>query len=374
MTSSYSRYDGRFVARMAPPSTTIVPPAAMPKSAAPASTRAPRPRPNSLETLAFTLDLLKRIPRNRKISAPELLEQLKDAGWQRDLRTVQRQLDELSRHFDIERDDRSKPYGYQWKPQARGLSLPGLTEKESLVLALAEQHLSALLPADVMASMEPFFAQARSTLAEHPDDGPRTRAAREWMRKVRVVSTSQPLLPPTVKPGVLEAVSRSLYNNHCLEVDYENSAHKRVQATVMPLGLAQQGERLYLVCRFRGHENERSLAIHRILAVQETGTPFHRPASFDLQAYDDKGRFAFGNGNQINIDFLIHKAAGLHLLESRLSMQQQVEDAGDNYRIRATVTDTERLKWWLRGFGNAVTVLSPGSLARAVHPHRLKSG
>jgi predicted DNA-binding transcriptional regulator YafY len=197
-------------------------------------------RPGGLETLTFTLELLKRIPRGRKISAPELWQQLTDAGWQRDLRTVQRQLDELSRHFDIERDDRSKPYGYQWKAQARGLSLPGLTDKESLVLSLAQQHLSALMPAEVMESMQPFFAQARGNLAAHPDDAPRTKAAREWMQKVRVVSTSQPLLPPAIAPGVFETVSSALYGNHWLEIDYENSAQRKIASTVMPLGLAQQ--------------------------------------------------------------------------------------------------------------------------------------
>jgi predicted DNA-binding transcriptional regulator YafY len=344
----------------------------MPNSAVPAASggHARRARPPSLETLAFTLELLKRVPRGRKISAPDLWKQLKEAGWDRDLRTVQRQLDELSRHFDIERDERSKPFGYQWKPQARGLSLPGLTEKESLVLALAEQHLAVLLPAEVMHSMQPYFAQARATLAAHPEDGARTRAAREWMRKVRVVSTSQPLLPPALKPGVFEAVSRALYRDQWLDIEYQNSAHRRVKGTVMPLGLAQQGERLYLVCRFRGHDNERSLAVHRIYAVKETGLPFRRPDGFDLQAYDDNGRFAFGDGKRVRIEFLIRKDAGLHLLESRLSADQQVEDAGEDYRIRATVTSTERLKWWLRGFGDEVTVLAPVSLARAVHAHR----
>lgn len=346
--------------------------AVMRNPAAPAArgNGASRARPSSLETLAFTLDLLKRIPRGRKISAPELWQQLKEAGWNRDLRTVQRQLDELSRQFDIDRDDRSKPYGYQWKPKATGLSLPGLTEKESLVLALAEQHLAALLPAEVMDSMQPFFAQARSNLAAHPDDGARTRAAREWMRKVRVVSTSQPLLPPTLREGVFEAVSRALYRNHWLEIDYENSARRQVKGAVMPLGLAQQGERLYLVCRFRGHEDERSLALHRIHAVKETGMAFRRPDGFDLQAYDDNGRFAFGDGKRMKIEILIRKDAGLHLLESRLADDQQVEDEGTDYRIRATVTATERLKWWLRGFGEEVTVVAPASLARAVHRHR----
>jgi hypothetical protein len=46
----------------------------------------------------------------------------------RDLSTVQRQLEMLTEHYDIERDDRSKPYGYRWKESAKGLSLPVMTE------------------------------------------------------------------------------------------------------------------------------------------------------------------------------------------------------------------------------------------------------
>jgi predicted DNA-binding transcriptional regulator YafY len=115
------------------------------------------------------------------------------------------------------------------------------------------------------------------------------------------------------------------------------------------------------------------LALHRIHTVKETGMAFRRPDGFDLQAYDDNGRFAFGDGKQLRIDFRIRKDAGLHLLESRLSADQQAEDEGENYRVRATVTATERLKWWLRGFGEDVTVLAPASLARAVHPHRMNA-
>ena len=47
-------------------------------------------------------------------------------GLQRDLRTIQRQLEALSAHFDIEHDDRSRPYGCRWKEQAAGFSLPSL--------------------------------------------------------------------------------------------------------------------------------------------------------------------------------------------------------------------------------------------------------
>jgi predicted DNA-binding transcriptional regulator YafY len=331
-----------------------------------------KPRPASLDTLAFTLNLLKRIPRGRKITALELHRQLQAAGYERDVRTVQRQLEQLSAHFDIERDDSSKPFGYKWKVDAAGLSVPGLTEKESLVLALAQQHLAALLPAEVVASMQPFFAQARANL-ERPVDNPRARAANDWLQKVRVVSTSQPLLPPSIGEGVLETVSKALYRNHWLDVEYENSALRRVAGRVMPLGLAQQGTRLYLVCRFEGHDDERTLAVHRIDGVVDTGLAFERPAGFDLERYDAEGRFGFGNGKRVKLEFLIRRGAGLHLLESRLSEDQQVEEEGDHYRVRAEVPLTEQLKWWLRGFGEDLLVVAPAAVAADVHPQRLEA-
>lgn len=308
-------------------------------------------RPDTLDTALLMLELLRRIPRGRKITTSELHQQLKGAGFERDLRTIQRQLEILSEHFDIERDERSKPYGYRWLERAQGLALPQLTPQESLLLQLAEEHLKNLLPARLMRSMEGFFTQARRNLG----DGPNARLEREWPRKVRVVATSQPLLAPTIASGVLEAVSEALYANHWLDLDYRNAARQRRQARVMPLGLAQQGPRLYLVCRFEGFDNERSLALHRIGKAEVSTMAFERPRGFDLQKYDADGRFGFGEGRRIRLQFGIEHDAGFHLLETPLSKDQQVQDRGDGWlEITATVVDSAMLDWWLRGFGDAV--------------------
>lgn len=320
-------------------------------------------RPNTLETVLLALELLKRIPRNHKVSAPELHEQLTDTGLARDLRTIQRQLEMLSEHFDIERDDRNKPYGYQWKERAKGLSLPVLTEQESLLLTLAEQHLRNLLPASLMKSMESFFTQARSNL------GPQSNALREreWLSKVRVVSTTQPLLPPKVKADVFEEVSNALYANRWLEVSYRNAAGKLTNSEIMPLGLAQQGPRLYLVCRFKGYDNERSLALHRIVSAEAMSRTFVRPKGFDLREYDDDGRFGFGEGKRIRLTFHITKEAGFHLLESPLSADQVATELEESYEITATVVDTAQLEWWLRGFGEEVSQVRRSDIVAAGH-------
>ena len=121
-------------------------------------------RPDTRETVLLALALLKRIPRTRKVTARELQEQL-PPELARDIRTVQRQLDMLAREFDIERDESGRPYGYRWKEFGAGLSLPSLTEQESLLLTLAEEHLRNLLPASLMRSMDGFFDQARRRAA-----------------------------------------------------------------------------------------------------------------------------------------------------------------------------------------------------------------
>lgn len=305
-------------------------------------------RPDTHETVLLALELLRRIPRNRKVSASELHQQLTGLGVERDIRTIQRQLEMLSEHFDIERDDQNKPYGYKWKERAEGLALPMLSEHESLLLTLAEQHLRNLLPSGLMKSMEGFFVQARTNL------GPLANAKREreWLSKVRVVSTTQPLLPPKITPGVFEEVSNALYGNRWLNLEYKNAVGKKSNAEVMPLGLAQQGARLYLVCRYRGYENERSLALHRISSAHASTLTFERPKEFDLQKYDDDGRFGFGEGKRIRLSFRIDRGAGFHLLESPLSADQQVTEVGDQLEISATVVDTAQLEWWLRGFGD----------------------
>ena len=310
-------------------------------------------RPDTLESVLLALELLKRIPRHGKISAPQLHAQLNEAGLARELRTIQRQLEMLSRHFDIERDERDKPYGYKWKERATGLSVPSLSRQESLLLMLAEQHLKNLLPAHLMKSMDGFFAQARSTLDQYGD----ARKERAWLSKVRVVSTTQPLLPPKVRPGVFDAISNALYENRRLEVDYTNAGGKSATSDIMPLGLAQQGPRLYLVCRFKGFDNERSLAVHRMQAARMSAFKFEYPKEFDLKKYDDDGRFGFGEGKRIRLVFQIEKGAGLQLLESPLAIDQTVKDLGKTYEISATVTETAQLEWWLRGFGDQVSKL-----------------
>ncbi|MFT4629630.1 MAG: putative DNA-binding transcriptional regulator YafY [Arenicella sp.] len=306
-----------------------------------------KPRQKNEETLKFSLELLKRIPKVRKITAKELCEQLTAAGFDRDIRTVQRQLESLSEAFDIERDDRSKPYGYSWKKNAEGFNLPRLSEQESVLLTLAETYLSNLLPRNLMRSMTSFFEQAKYNLGPHEP----TKSAKEWLKKVKVVSTTQPLLPPKIRQGVFDVVSEGLYDNKWLNLRYENQNGYETDVRVMPLGLAQQAARLYIVVRYDGFDDERNLALHRIKKAELSTITFKRPADFNFNRYVRDGRFGFGDGKKVILSFSISKVAGYHLTESRLSKDQCVTSLDDHYLIKATVIDSDMLDGWLLSFG-----------------------
>ena len=187
---------------------------------------------------------------------------------------------------------------------------------------------------------------------------------------MRIVDTTQPLLPPKIRDGVLETVSNALYENKWLKLRYENADGKRGNYRVVPLGLAQQGPRLYLVCRFQDFGNERSLALHRIISAEVSTMSFDRPPEFDLKKYDDDGRFGFGGGERVRLSFRIEKPYGAHLLETPLSKDQEAKDLDDEYEITATVVDTEQLNWWLRSFGDAVRAVIKFPLKQKIQEKR----
>ena len=309
-------------------------------------------RPATHETVLLVLEIMRRIPKHRRTTAQQLHDQIANETTieNREIRTIQRQLQWIVRHYGVEVDDTSKPYGYRWGQKAPGFSIPMLSAQESLLLFLAEKHLRSLLPAGLMKAMRGFFEQARRNLEFDTD----SKREREWVSKVRIIRETQPLLPPSIGQGVLEAVARALYDNAWLKIEYQNAAGKRSKYEVMPLGLAQQGPSLYLACRFEGHDNERTLALHRIRSATVSTLQFKRPKEFDLEKFDADGRFGFGEGRRIRLSFRIDKSRGQHLRETRLSEDQQIKESGDWLKVTATVVDTGRLDWWLKGFGDAV--------------------
>ncbi len=310
-----------------------------------AATKAP-----ALETLQIAIELMRRIPKHRKVSTTDLVHSLKDAGLERDPRSIQRLLKELAEHYDIEVDARSKPFGYRWKDHAQPLAVMSMTPQQALLLSLSQQLLGNLLPAKLRKELKPLLDQAKVELNEL--DRREAVLARQWANKVRSVPMTPDFVPPAIRPGVMDAASTALYENLWLDVAYRNAKDKRSTHRVQPLAMVQQGPCMYLVTVYEGHDDLRHLAMHRIESARATDERFEVPKHFDLDAYVAQGGFGLSKGNRVRLTYEIAKTAGPSVIEVKLSPDQTHEDLGDRWRITATLVETEWLHRWLRAWGS----------------------
>jgi predicted DNA-binding transcriptional regulator YafY len=257
-------------------------------------------------------------------------------------------------------DTRSKPYGWRWAPNAAAITLPGLSEAEALAFHLVERHLGGLLPASTASDLQPYFRAAREKLT----DSSRRSPLGAWSDRIRVVAPQQPLLPPHVDSDVRRKVTHALLRARQMEIAYRAPWNPAVRKhLVHPLGLIQHGPAFYLCVRFYEYPEPRMVALHRISSAEIIDKPVKPPPDFDLDRWITEGAFGFGDqGQRIKIDIEFCDHAGDFLLETGLSEDQTITQTKETLRVRATVMDTERLRWWIMGFGPHALVHGPPAL------------
>ncbi|MET3010420.1 WYL domain-containing protein [Stenotrophomonas koreensis] len=106
----------------------------------------------------------------------------------------------------------------------------------------------------------------------------------------------------------------------------------------------------YLIYRYLGYDNERSLAMHLIQDARMTAESLKRPSGFDLRNYDEDGRFGVQTEWKIRHTFDVAAEEGLSVIEAPLSGDQEVVALDGSYRISATVVETLMLERWLREY------------------------
>ena len=124
---------------------------------------------SSLQEAKMLLEVLKRIPLNRKISTTDLHQQLTAAGYELSRRTLQRYLKALSESdMGVQCDDKSKPFGYRRLLNSNDLDRVGLGADGALLLLLAREHLRYQMPPDLTNSLSYLFdgIVTRKTLAQ----------------------------------------------------------------------------------------------------------------------------------------------------------------------------------------------------------------
>jgi predicted DNA-binding transcriptional regulator YafY len=274
------------------------------------------------------------------------------------VKTVQRDLDDIRMLFPLENTEEPVPR-YYWPRYAEVELMPGHDDYSALTWALLADYLEPLIPASMAAQVRPVFDTARRYL----EDGDRGKV-RDWRESVRMIPRAFTLEPPDIDTEVQREVYEALWDREQIKVKYHSRSGGRERELVLhPQALVVREGVFYLLAQVDGYEDIRHFALHRMSSASNQYRAARRVEEFDLDSYIAEGGFAYTESGEIDLVLRFDAFVGHHLLETRLSGQQQAEKLDDGQvEIRARVLDTQQLRWWILGFGSGVEVVSPGHL------------
>ena len=294
--------------------------------------------------------------------ASDIAARLNAAGYSVSMRTVQRDLKELSSLFPIELNDKNpRDFGWRW-PKATYLNIPGMGIPEALAMCLVQAHTRQLLPASMLDGLQGLFSVAHHKLDQAQQNN--ANPTRDWLSKVRVVPPAQPLLPPVVIESVQSNVYQAVLENKQVSATYRSIDSEQSKAYVLhPLGLIMRGAVTYLVASAWDYADVRLYALHRFGKVEMLEATINTPEGFDLDQALAGGLAEFANqGEPICLELRCTASAAAYLAETPLAADQTIEidDDKDGWvRVTATVNDTWQLHWWILGQGAEVEVRAP---------------
>lgn len=308
-----------------------------------------------------TLRLIPRAP--HWITTKELVSKLEKLSHPATQRTVQRDLIDLSTVFPLDYETIGRTNQWRWSSKAEVLDLPGMNPQTALSFFLAEQYLYEMLPPAATASLDPHFNKAREVLQLS-----QSKKIDRWVDKVRILPESQRLIPPPLKSNITDDIYTALLENKPFSARYRRKGDNRPKqyGVINPLGLVFRSRVVYLIATLWDYDDPIQLALHRFTSTSVIkDQSIHKPKNFNLDQYIEDGHFDYLVGGDFNIELLFHENAALHLAETPLSANQVLSSTRDGRtRLKATVQNTDRLRWWIRGFGSYVEVVKPAQLRK----------
>jgi len=305
------------------------------------------------------LIMLGMIPRREFIKTKEIASRLKaEHNIEISLRTIQRDLVNLSRNYTLITDD-NKSAGWSWMEGTPLLDIPVMDPPVALTFRLMRDYMAHLLPRAILATLDGYFRAADDRLNKLPNS-----TLSHWADKVRVVSRSLSFTPPRVHESILDSLYKALQLELCFELDYCARSGKEKTYLVNPLGLVFVNNLIYLVATLNDHTDPIQLLAHRMKSIRLLpDQPATTPDGFTLQGYIDSGEFGYPLGGKIPLKVLFDKGAAPYLYETKLVPNQKLTEQTDGkLLLEAVVQDDVQLRWWLKGLGEKVEILEPADL------------
>ncbi|NLJ93407.1 MAG: WYL domain-containing protein [Aeromonadales bacterium] len=308
------------------------------------------------------LTLARCVPyRPYKLTARQLQEKLEEEGIQVSLRTVQRDLEEMSGMglFDLTSDDRSKPHG--WCFERNGLNDFANFMPLGLAMALKTWNDQAadLLPASVLAELNPIIDKANQVISDS-----KSELAGRWVENV--VRLPRPFAgSPEIRRST--TIRDALWRGRKFSAEIKRVIKGRTvwlrYEQVNPLGIVNRKDGTMLLCTVSDMDPKiYGISFDNIKEVELTTLPVTQPREFSVnkmireKGYHEEsdtihfvGRITHPNRSAIE--------AAIPGNNPRLTRYDK-----QSMMVETEVKDSPEFRRWLTDMAGKVEILAPESL------------
>lgn len=265
------------------------------------------------DTVLRNIVMLRMIPREpATITADTLREKLADQGFEKDLRTIQRDLNKSSTVFPIrnERSSESNAKCWCWMREASLFEIPKMDPMTALTFNLVESFLIKLIPKSVLEFMSHHFRRAEHLLKKLEN----SKWGR-WSEKINIIPRGLQLIPPAVDSAVFETIFEAVIREKQIKLNYrKRDAEQTKRYHLNPLGIVFNQEVIYLISSKLGKETLQHFALHRVVSVECLQEDVVVPKGFDLKEYVKGGAFHYLiDGEQIRLKAKFASGIARHL-------------------------------------------------------------
>lgn len=303
------------------------------------------------------LQTLREIPKAPcQITVQDLTTKLKELGFEVGERTVQRDLDNMAQVLPLERNDKSKPYGWRWSKGAT-YDVPSMSLKDSLIIHLLNKYLHHVLPPSLIPEISGLLNQAEQTIVGSGENNQLTR----WLDSVVIEEATQPLIAPKIERHIQSVIYEALYKQYQIKAVYHSrTSNQPKEMRLHPLGLIHRGKSIYLGATANDYEQIRLFALHRFVSADISLDDAQPRNQQSWQDYIAQGAGGFGgSGETLKVVAWVCDDLGEHLMETPLSEDQTLIELEDGYQLTARVFDTWQFYWWILSQGSRIRIDEP---------------
>lgn len=273
---------------------------------------------------------------------------------------------------------------YRLKATAPMLLMP-MSQEQMMAFGLLSKFGTDLLTQKAHRALTPFFEAAKEAAAEALlESNPSSRLSaeehgRKWLAKIEVVPAVMPFCPPQIDEEIKQTIHHALLHEEMLLLKVRHAvSQEEEECRVSPLGLVQQGVRIYLIGVRRGCKKADRFLLARITSAKPVPGHLEIPANWDLQEALKPGIShpvfdADIYGKNMDIELLVNKDTQW-LKETPLGQGQQTQDLSNgDYMLSVKLPMTEELVRWLLSMAYHVKAVKPDFLPQRLRDDLQKS-